>query len=129
MRYCFTSRVDPQNLARYRERASRFVTVKATAPWRAAGKMGELLLTGGASSGSGSEDEAVFYDSEEEMMADMFGGDLTTIPELIKSFKTAQKNDEIRSSVQFRGVRTTKATLDTNLVVAGFAYLPVVAVR
>ena len=112
-----------------REQASRFVTVKATAPWRAAGKMGELLLSGGASSGSGGEDEVVFYDSEEEMMAEMFGGDMTTIPELIKSFKTAQKNDEIRSSVHFRGVRTTKATLDTNLVVAGFAYLPVVAVR
>ena len=54
---------------------------------------------------------------------------MTTIPELIKSFKTAQKNDEIRSSVHFRGVKATKATLDTNLVVTGFAYLPVVAVR
>ena len=54
---------------------------------------------------------------------------MTTIPELIKSFKTAQKNDEIRSSVHFRRVKATRTTLDTDLVVTGFAYLPVVAVR
>ncbi len=63
------------------------------------------------------------------MMEEMGGGDMTTIPELIKSFKTAQKNDEIRSSVHFRRVKATKTTLDTDLVVTGFAYLPVVAVR
>ena len=110
-----------------REQASRFVTVKARAPWRAAGKMGELLLSGGATSGD--EEEYSVYEDESSMMEAMGGGDMTTIPELIKSFTTAQKNDEIRTTVQFRRLKATRTTLDTDLVVTGFAYLPVTAVR
>ncbi len=109
-----------------REKPGRFVSVKASAPRKAAGKTGELLLSGGA---SGGEEEYVVYEDEDSMMAEMSGGDMTTVPELIKSFNTTQKNDEIRTSVHFRRVKATRTTLDTNLVVAGFAYLPVVAVR
>jgi hypothetical protein len=109
-----------------REQPTRFVKVKASAPRKAAGKMGELLLSGGATSG---DEEYYFYEDEASMMEEMGGGDMTTIPELIKSFRTAQKNDEIRSSVHFRRVKASRTTLDTDLVVTGFAYLPVVAVR
>ena len=109
-----------------REQPSRFVNLKAAAPKKAAGKTGELLLSGGATSG---DEEYYFYEDEDSMMEEMGGGDMPTIPELIKSFNTAQKNDEIRSAVHFRRVRATTTTLDTDLVVTGFAYLPVIAVR
>jgi hypothetical protein len=105
-----------------RERASRFVSVKASAPRKAAGKMGELIISGGASG-----DEEFFFEDEATMMEEMSGGDMTTIPELIKSFRTAQKNDELRSSTHFRGTKATTTTLDTNRVVSGFAFLPVIA--
>ncbi|MET1059095.1 MAG: hypothetical protein ABWX84_05840 [Nocardioides sp.] len=108
-----------------RERASRFVIIRASAPKKSAGKMGEMIISGG----SNSEEEGFFYVDEAEMMDELYGGDMTTIPELIKSFRTAQKNDEIRSTVRFRGSKATKMTLDTNQVVSGFAFLPVFSVR
>ena len=84
--------------------------------------MGELIISGGASG-----DEEFFFEDEATMMEEMSGGDMTTIPELIKSFRTAQKNDELRSSTHFRGTKATTTTLDTNRVVSGFAFLPVIA--
>ena len=109
-----------------REKPTRYVRVTASAPEKAAGKVGELILTGGADGG----DEDIFFADDEAMMEEFYGGgDMTTIPELIKSFRTAQKNDEIRSSVRFRRVKARTTTLDTNLVVSGFAYLPVIARR
>ena len=108
-----------------RDRDSRLVNLKAAAPAGAAGRMGNLVLTGGSDSEGG-----FFYEDEEMMLQGMFGGgDLTTVPELIESFASAQKNDELRSKLRFRGSPAVKTTLDLEEVVSGFAVLPVVAVR
>jgi hypothetical protein len=109
-----------------RDHDSRFVNVEVTVPARAANKVGRLVLAGGA----GSEDDFFFFEDEGMFLFEVYGGrGPTTIPELIKSFGTEQKNDEIRSTLRVRGTRTTTATVDLDEVVAGRAVLPVVVAR
>jgi hypothetical protein len=109
-----------------RDRNTRFVHLRVAAPARTAGQVGNLLLAGG----SGGEDDFYFFEDEEAMVVAMFGGgEATTIPALIKAFRTEQKNDEIRSTLRFRGSKPIRATVDLDKVVSGFAMLPVRAVR
>jgi hypothetical protein len=109
-----------------RDHDTRFTTLKVAAPAKAANKMGVLVVNGGADS----YDEFFFFEDEGIMLEEMYGGgEPTTIPDLLQSFTDEQKNDEIRTTLRFRGVRATKATLDVDEVVSGGAVLPMAVTR
>jgi hypothetical protein len=108
-----------------RDHDARFTTLKVAAPAKAANKLGQLVLSGG----SDSDDEFFFFEDEVIMLEEMYGGGDPTIPELIKSFAGEQKNDEIRTTLRFRGVKAIKATLDVDEVVSGGAIVPVAVMR
>ena len=118
-----TSRVRVELISR--DHDSRFTKVAVRVPTRAANKPGKLVLTGGAGSG-----DDFFFEDEGMLFFDMFGGKApSTIPELIKSFQTEQKNDEVRSTLRMRGTGATTTTLDLHEVVSGRVMVPVIVSR
>ena len=96
----------------------RYVTV--TTPKRAAKRPAALTIAGGAPGG-----DEYFFDYGEEYY-DEGGSSPETIPEVLKSYATAQKNDEMKATLQVRGLGTLRTrTYDLGKVVSGTVVVPI----